>query len=229
MGMSKQKRPGLEGIGTTSSSALNIEFERACDKDFHNQCREIELSKLSEEAIIGAGLIDEEHSTRSRSVSKSFIGQRAESHPRNRKKQSSDNYIFFAMLRQMDRQLDELKAQMALLYEALQNKYGEDVVGGMADTFLPPEVIEKLKTDEDKMQALVNEFLNEDGTIKEKYRDLPEAQFIQKWQEAQDLTVGRVQLRETASIEHKEQINHQLNDERQNVAQVDPGLGYKFS
>ena len=63
---------------------------------------------------------------------------------------------------------------LAQRYETLQHRYGDDVVGGM-------------ETEEEKMQALADNFLNEDGTIKDEYKNTEEAKYLKDWQETQKL------------------------------------------
>jgi hypothetical protein len=162
---------------------MNAHFEDACNKAFHEKCRqEIALTR-QEETMIATDRMDESQATRA--VSQSRIDAKASGSKSDKDKKS--DYLFYAMLDDINDRLSELREQMAELYQELNVKYGGDVVGGMASTFLSPDILAALNTEEAKLQALADEFLNEDGSIKDKYKDLPEAQFIQKQQEFEKL------------------------------------------
>jgi len=91
------------------------------------------------------------------------------------------------ILNDMRERLAELEAQMAKHFENLKVKYGDDVIGGMAQTFLTEEERAGLKTDEEIMRALADKFLDENGNIKPEYKDTEEAKYVQSWNEAQKL------------------------------------------
>lgn len=111
-----------------------------------------------------------------------FSGAQAES-----RKNATQDAIFLSLLDDMRERLAELDASMAERFKTLQGKYGEDVIGGMVDTFLTDEEKAGLDTDEQKIEALVDKFLNEDGSIKDEYKNTEEAKYIRDWQEAQKL------------------------------------------
>ncbi len=111
------------------------------------------------------------------------------SDPQSKRKaeQALNDRLFMALLNDMRSRLHELEQNMDRLRADLNAKYGEDYVGGMVDTFLSNEEKAGLESEEDKMKALSQKFLNPDGTIKDKYKDTPEAQYVRDWQEAQKL------------------------------------------
>lgn len=113
--------------------------------------------------------------------------QNSADHEEQKRKQSLDDVMFLSLLDDMRQRLDELEESMARRYKTLEQKYGEDVIGGMVDTFLSDEEKAGLKTDQQKMEALSKKFLNPDGSIKDEYKDLEEAKYIRDWQEAQKL------------------------------------------
>jgi hypothetical protein len=111
------------------------------------------------------------------------------SDPQSKRKaeQALNDRLFMALLNDMRSRLHELEQNMDRLRADLNAKYGEDYVGGMVETFLSDEEKAGLESEEDKMKALSQKFLNPDGTIKDKYKDTPEAQYVRDWQEAQKL------------------------------------------
>lgn len=77
---------------------------------------------------------------------------------------------------------------MAKNYEILRRKYGDDVIGGMAATFLTEEELIGLHTDEDKMHALSAKMLDSDGEIKSQYDGLIESAYVRDWAELNELS-----------------------------------------
>lgn len=185
--------------------------------------------------------------------------QNSADHEEQKHKQAADDLMFLTLLDDMRQRLDELEASMARRYKALEQKYGEDVIGGMADTFLNDEERAGLKTDQEKMEALSKKFLNPDGSVKDEYKHLEEAKYVRDWQEAQKLKPivqkyeGREHLTEneklevreaaqTASLadntnkialssndEYKSTIDQGVNEIRQTNAQKDMTTNYGFS
>ena len=92
---------------------------------------------------------------------------------KKRNEKASDG-MFYALLNDMREHLADLEANMAQRYETLQHRYGYDVVGGM-------------ETEEEKMQALADNFLNEEGTNKDEYKNTEKAKYLRDWQETQKL------------------------------------------
>lgn len=81
------------------------------------------------------------------------------------------------------RRMNELRERMAANYEILREKYGDDVIGGMAATYLTEEELEGLETDDDKLRALSAKFLNEDGEVIPQYEGLTESKYVRDWTE----------------------------------------------
>ena len=121
-------------------------------------------------------------------------------------KAAADAY-FLALLDDMRLHLADLVANMAVLHDKLQDKYGEDVISGIAATYLTEEELAGLETDEQKLNTLAKKLLNPDGTIKDKYKYLDEAKYIQAWQEAQTLKVTLAKYEGRQTLEPEEKID----------------------
>ena len=106
---------------------------------------------------------------------------------KKKKKQSNDDLLFMTMLDSMRNELARLDASLARQFEALKEKYGDDVVSGMAETYLTEEELSGLITDEDKLNALADKMLDENGNIKSEYKDLDEAKYIRDWKRTETL------------------------------------------
>lgn len=128
-----------------------------------------------------------------------------------KRKQSLDDVMFLSLLDDMRERLEDLEESIAARYKTLEQKYGEDVIGGMADTFLSDAEKAGLKTDKDKMEALSKKFLNPDGSIKDEYKNLEEAKYVRDWQEAEKLR---------PVVQKYEGRNDLTNDERQELRSV---------
>ncbi|MGE4069838.1 MAG: hypothetical protein AB7E72_01530 [Lysobacterales bacterium] len=115
--------------------------------------------------------------------------ERAEERHVEEKRQDEANFEFFMHLTEVQRQMAELQERMARNFEILRGKFGVDVIGGMATTWLSPEEAAGLKTDDERMHALSMKFLNEDDSIKPPYEELVEAHYVQDWSK-----LGKLQL-----------------------------------
>ncbi len=166
---------------------MNNQFELARNESEHEKFQQEAIQDRAIAASVSTGNISEEQSLRR--VNASLVEKDENGRPRNKndKNKNADRLAFRAMLKQLDKQLSAVQQKMNELYDKLHTKYGDDVIGGVAATHLSPDVIDRLKTDEDKMKALVELMLNPDGTIKVKYKDLVDAQYVQAWQELQEL------------------------------------------
>jgi|GEM_PF-6595929 len=125
-----------------------------------------------------------------------------------KRKQSAGDVIFYALLDDMRQRLTDLEASMAERYKLLQEKYGDNVIDGMVDTYLTDEEKAGLETEEDKIEALAKKFLNPDGTIKDEYKHLEEAKYVKDWKEAQKLRpiVAKYEGRNDLSIDEKREV-----------------------
>ncbi|GAB4182422.1 MAG: hypothetical protein Tsb002_03710 [Wenzhouxiangellaceae bacterium] len=113
--------------------------------------------------------------------------QREKDKAQGRADAASDNAIFIATITAIDQRITELEQDMAAQYAVLEERYGEDVIGGMAARFLDEETLAGLKTDEERMEALRDYFLHEDGTVRSEFKGLTEAQYIRNWNEHKTL------------------------------------------
>lgn len=99
----------------------------------------------------------------------------------------NSDILFLALLDSINDRIADLDKEMASLSEELKAKYGEDYIEGMASTFLSEKEREGLKTDEERLKALADKFLDDDGKIKPEYADRPEAKYVRSWAEKENL------------------------------------------
>lgn len=107
--------------------------------------------------------------------------ERAENERREEDRRDKDDFDYLLRVTETQRQIALLEERMAQNYEILRATYGDDVIGGMASTWLSREEAAKLTTDEERMQALSEKFLNDDDSIKPPYAELVEARYVQDW------------------------------------------------
>ncbi len=106
---------------------------------------------------------------------------------KEKEKRRSERMMNDILLEDMRERLAELEADMAERFEKLRGQYGDDVIGGMAAAFLDDEELIGLETDKQKLQAMADKFLDENGNIKEKYKHREETQYVRDWNEAEHL------------------------------------------
>ncbi len=123
--------------------------------------------------------------------------------------QATDLTIFVQVLDQIEQRIAYLEEEMARRYEILKAKYGEDVIGGMAATYLTEQELAGLKTDEEKNYALAAKFLDRSGKIKPEYKHLEDARYIRDWYENEQLK----------GVAHKIKSGQTLNAEDKTVLQ----------
>ncbi len=75
----------------------------------------------------------------------------------------------------------------------------------MVDTFLSDEEKATLGNNQDRLEALAGKFLNADGSIKDKYKDLDEAKYIRDWNKAQTLRSVVAKYEGRTDLTHNEQ------------------------
>jgi hypothetical protein len=202
---------------------INNDFEDASDKAFYEKNRkELELVK-QEESLIISGSMDEAHATRM------INNSRVEAKSTNSKMGNSQkrDYLFYAMLDDMDERIAELQQQMSELYDDLKVKYGD--IGGMAATFLPPDILATLDGEDDELRALADLFLNDDGSLKDEYKDCPEAQYVQLWNEAEQLLDKRAEIKHANSEDQKAALNAEAESSRTEILEAKSDFGYKFT
>ncbi|MDM3871843.1 hypothetical protein QSV34_10825 [Porticoccus sp. W117] len=133
-----------------------------------------------------------------------------------RKQQSKDKRMtdILDIIENMRQQLADLEAQMAQRFEALKAKYGDDVIGGMATTFLTEDELAELDTDEQKLQALADKLLDDKGNVKPQYRHLEEAEYLEAWQKAQKLkpVVAKYDGRNTLEANERQEVLEAAHD-----------------
>ncbi len=122
-----------------------------------------------------------------------------------REKQTSE---IWDIIEAMCHELAALQDRMAHNYKRLEEKYGEDVVGDMAAAYLDEDTNNKLQSDEERLSALAQLFLDENGNIKDKYKHLDEAQYVRDWQRTQVLKpiVEKHQGRDTLTPKEQTEV-----------------------
>lgn len=137
---------------------------------------------------------------------------------KKKKDQATQDMIFNAMIRQLQNELAEIERRMAKQHEELRKKYGNDVVGGMAATYLHEQDTTGLHTEQQKMNALADKFLREDGEIKDEYQHLVDAQYTRDWQRSQEIEQELKNRSGDFDISHTE---YSLSDSRHAVLSVE--------
>lgn len=123
-------------------------------------------------------------------------------------KKDIDSLLFLALLDDIEKRLRDIEKRMAELAKELKTKYGENFITGMASTFLTEEELNGIKTDQERMRALADKMLDNNGNIKDKYKDTPESQYVRDWREQQRLTtvVAKYDGRNTLEPDEKREI-----------------------
>jgi len=188
-----------------SEPPINHHFEFARDIIAHEKSQHEAYLLRQDEIRIETGQLDPQNTSRILRTSRSASASQLE-----KERKAKDTQTFISLLDSMRKQLADLREQMENLYEDLEAKYGQDnVIDGMAETYLSEDVLSGLKTDEDKLKALAGEFLNPDGSIKDQYKHLAEAQYIQAWHEAQllEATLDKYENKTDLSLVDKQAIH----------------------
>lgn len=165
-------------------SPLAAEYMSAKDLYAHEKFQREQAEIRTIEGQISSGQLSPDHVMRQVSVPASILKAQEE---KKKAEKAFDQLLFDQMMEDMQRRLAELDELLAQRHKELQGKYGQDVIGGMAETYLTEEELRGLKTDKDKMRALADKFLDKDGQIKDKYKHLEEAQYVRDWVEAEEL------------------------------------------
>ncbi|MEM0909409.1 MAG: hypothetical protein AAGJ37_00450 [Pseudomonadota bacterium] len=188
----------------TNGPPISTDFDTARDRLAHAKYQQEAFDLRQDEIRVETGQINPENTSRILRMNRDDANSQEA-----KARKARDIQAFISLLDEMRIQLNDLLAQMETLNQSLQEKYGQDnVIDGMAQAFLPAEVLAGLETDEDKLNALANEFLNPDGTIKEKYKHLDEAKYVQAWQQAQQLkaTLDKYEHKDNLTLEDKQEI-----------------------
>lgn len=143
------------------------EYQRRDDLD---KVRQVLVGNVSGDAVS------------SRSFVNSFMAalREADLAEQQEKEKDGDRY-FLLLVSKLNDEIARLQDEMDGLAEQLKAKYGEDYISGIADTYLSPEELAGLSTREEKLRALADKFLDEDGKIRPEYANTPEAQYVYRW------------------------------------------------
>ncbi len=137
---------------------------------------------------------------------------------------SYDVILHLALMDNLKQQADELQKAIQAQEDAFAEKYGDDWREKTAEQILDPEDMPHRKPGqsiedfrEELERALIKEFLNEDGSIKDEYKDHPEFGNRAKWaqkqydQSALDNLISKLNDPDLSHDEKQELIN-QYND-----------------
>ncbi|MES2662106.1 MAG: hypothetical protein V4629_02265 [Pseudomonadota bacterium] len=201
-----------------SLKAAFSETKPALDKlalDFlvaHNGIHNESYDKNQDEIKLRNGDLNPEQVSRIISVPRSIMAAQAEK--KRKAEQTDSQLIAMSLLNDMRERLEALEANMAQSFEKLREKYGDDVIGGMSDTYLTEEERAGLKTDDEKLKALSDKFLNKNGEIKGEYAHLSEAQYVRDWTEAQKIKpiVEKYNGRDYLTIEEGVEVTDAATD-----------------
>ena len=164
---------------------LSLAFSDARNVEAYEKVRQDAFDLRQDEIKLDTGILAPEQISRRVDPSRTPHAQQSVKKDKDRK--NDDMAILLSLLDDLRDRLAELERSMAQRYETLRGKYGQDVIAGMAATFLDEETANGLKTDEARMRALANVFLDKNGDIKDKYKDLEEAKYVRDWHEAETL------------------------------------------
>ena len=214
-------------VSTPAAHSLKTEFTlaHAGETMARERTRQDAFDKTMDENKLADDVLTREQI--SRPVSNARLEQSSQSERSKKRKEAQSRYVM-TLLDQMHDRLDTLEASMAKQLQKLRGKYGEDVIGGMAETFLNEKELSGLKTDDQKLRALTNKFLDKDGKIKDEYKHLEEAQYIRDWNEAEKLkpVVEKYNGRDTLTHEeelevHQVAVEASLADNKNSIMQSD--------
>lgn len=121
----------------------------------------------------------------SRQVNPSRIAHNIQAESQRKAKEHADRAVFMMLLDTIRERVAELEDQLQRQYDELAQKYGTNVVDGLAMTFLSDIDVSGLSGQ--KLQALADRLLDGDGRIREEYSHLTEAHYVQSWQQLQTL------------------------------------------
>ncbi|MGR9117288.1 MAG: hypothetical protein ACU85E_16140 [Gammaproteobacteria bacterium] len=170
---------------STKPVLSNLAFDYLRVRDGSDQAKHESFDKTQDEIKLRDDQLTLEQVSRTVNIPRSILIAQAEQ--KRRAGHVDDQIFFIALLNDLQERLAQIEERMAQRLEFLSGRYGSDVVGGMADTFLSDAERAGLETDEEKLAALAKKFLDRDGNIKEKYKHLEEAQYVRDWNEARKL------------------------------------------
>lgn len=164
------------------------------------------FEKIQDEIKLRDDQLTMEQVSRTVNIPRSILIAQAEQ--KRRAGHHDDQIFFMTLLNDLQERLSKLDQRMAERLQSLSKRYGSDVVGGMAETFLSEAERAGLETDEEKLAALAKKFLDRDGKIKDKYKHLEEAQYVRDWYEARKLRplVDKYKNRDHLTPEEQKEI-----------------------
>ena len=172
-------------------SIMAQQFMVSRDTQAHDKAIQERFDQKQDEIKLRSGDLTSDQVSRIVNIPRSILAAQAEK--KRHSKDTQDQLIFMNLLDDLRDRLTDLQQRMDEQLDKLRSKYGDDVVSGMSDTFLTEEESAGLMTDEDKLKALADKFLDESGNIKNEYQDVEEAQYIRDWNESQIIkqTLGK--------------------------------------
>ena len=173
---------------------------------YHIARDENAFEKTQDEMKLRSGQLTGEQVSRTVNIPRSILA--AQGLKRAKSGAGDDHIYFMFLLNDMRQRLSDLERQMEKRLGALREKYGENVVQAMAEAYLSDEERSGLETDKDKLRALAEKFLDENGQVKKPYRHLEEALYVRDWHEAQALEpiVTKYEGRSTLTAKEKAEI-----------------------
>ena len=157
---------------------LTSAFEQAHDQAAAQKHHDSVSDQLQHEIKIKDGKIDENNTANV--INQGRVESSENSPEKKEQRRRKDQDYVLKVLDQMRDRLATLEQLMAERYIILQAKYGQDAIGGMAAEFLGDEA-ESLQTEQERLEALAEHFLDENGAIKPEFAGSDEALFIRDW------------------------------------------------
>ena len=181
------------------------EFVVASDRLAHDKAMQETFDQRQDEIKLGDGMLT--HEQVSRLINKSRVSG-ATLAEEKQKAERHDRFIFMALLDQIRDRVIELEERMAKRYETLRGKYGDNVIGSIASAFLSDEKLSELTTNDQRLRALADQFLDKSGNIKDKYKHLEEAKYVRDWYELQKLKpiVAKYDGRDDLTAKEKREV-----------------------
>jgi len=131
------------------------------------------------------------------------------------KKGKKTNDAFALLLQQIDDLTDRINDNL----DSLKDKYGSDVIGGMADTYLTEEEQQGLITNDQKMKVLVEKMADADGKIKPDFENIDprEIEVIEDWHKREGLKL------EAQAMNREAALNGVTEQMKENAADMTEG------
>ena len=192
----------------STSIELSPAFSDARNVEAYEKARQDAFDLRQDEIKLDTDMLGPEQVSRRVDLSRTPHAQQSVKKDKDRK--NDEMAILLSLLDDLRDRLAELERSMEERYETLRGKYGQDVIAGMAATFLDEETANGLKTDEARMRALASVFLDKNGDIKDKYKNLEEAKYVRDWNEAETLrpVIAKYEGRNHLTAEEGAEVFH---------------------